>query len=193
MKTLNSKTLDSVSASVPPLIAVILSLLLLTALTPSRLQATDNRAPEVPQVLEPPGDTNKVHFYVHAAGVQIYRATPSPADPNSFVWTFIAPEAVLFDGDGNVVGIHYAGPTWESNSGSLVVGARVAGVTLHPTDIPWLLLRAVSTSGPGILNGTTYIQRVNTAGGVMPSTAPTQAGQEARVPYTTEYYFYRSK
>jgi hypothetical protein len=58
--------------------------------------------------------------------------------------------------------------------------------------IPWLLLRAVSTEGPGIFERTTFIQRVNTMGGAAPATAPTQAGQEARVPYTAEYYFYRA-
>ena len=153
----------------------------------------DNRAPEVPPGLEAPGGTNKVHFHVYALGVQIYRATPSATNPNAFVWTFVAPEADLFDADGSLVGTHYAGPTWESNSGSLVVGARVAGVTLNPDDIPWLLLRAVSTAGPGIFERTTYIQRVNTLGGVAPLEPPTQSGEVVRVPYTTEYYFYREK
>lgn len=54
-----------------------------------------------------------------------------------------------------------------------------------------LLLRAVSTEGPGILEQTTYIQRVNTVGGKSPTTAGTTAGQVARVPYTAEYFFYR--
>jgi hypothetical protein len=34
------------------------------------------------------------------------------------------------------------------------------------------------------------IQRVNTVGGIAPSTLGTFVGQEARVPYTTEYFFY---
>ena len=155
--------------------------------------ATDNRAPVVPTDLEAPGGTNKVHFHTYAAGVQIYRATYTTAYPPRLVWTFVAPEALLFDADNNIVGTHYAGPTWESNSGSLVVGARVSGATLSPDDIPWLLLRAVSTAGPGVFERTTFIQRVNTVGGVMPSTLPTHVDQEARVPYTTEYFFYRSE
>ena len=155
-------------------------------------QASDKRAPEVPAGLEAPGGTNKVSFHTYAVGVQIYRATLSPAYPPTLVWTFVAPEAVLFDSDSNVVGFHYAGPTWESNSGSRVVGARVAGATLSPNDIPWLLLRAVSTDGPGIFGSATYIQRVNTDGGVMPASPPTQLNEEVRVPYTTEYYFYRA-
>ena len=58
-----------------------------------------------------------------------------------------------------------------------------------------LLLEAKSAEGPGIFARVTYIQRVNTTGG----TAPTEgcdaahAGQEVRVPYTADYFFYRAK
>jgi len=160
----------------------------------------DNRAPAVPPSLAVP-EGNKVSFHVYAVGVQIYRATASTNSATGFVWTFQAPEAVLFDSDGNVVGIHYAfaGPTrpaWESESGSRVVGARtVPPVTVSSNAIPWLILSAVATNtiGPGIFARTTYIQRVNTTGGLAPSTLPTALGQEARVAYTAEYYFYREQ
>jgi hypothetical protein len=150
----------------------------------------DNRAPEVPAAIAVPVG-NKVSFQGYAIGVQIYVSTASAADPTVFVWTFRAPEAVLFDEDGNVVAIHYAGPTWESESGSKIIAARVSGATVDATAIPWLLLRATSTEGPGILQETTYIQRVNTTGGLAPADAPTQAGLEMRVPYTADYFFFR--
>jgi hypothetical protein len=109
------------------------------------------------------------------------------------VWGFKAPEAVLLAADGHgEIGIHYAGPTWESESGSKVVGAREAGFTNDVSAIPWLLLRAASTEGPGIFEGTTYIQRVNTSGGLAPATPPTPTDTEVRVPYTAEYFFYRA-
>jgi hypothetical protein len=38
----------------------------------------------------------------------------------------------------------------------------------------------------------THIQRVNTAGGIAPATPGSIVGQEARIPYTTEYLFYRA-
>jgi len=146
---------------------------LLLFASPAVLQAgNDNRAPEVPAVLQAPSD-NKVSFHAYAVGVQIYTATVSPTDPAVFVWTFKAPEAVLFDADGDVVGLHYAGSTWESASGSKVVGSRLAGITVTASAIPWLLLRAVSAEGPGIFARTTYIQRVNTTGGLAPAAAPT--------------------
>jgi hypothetical protein len=107
---------------------------------------------------------------------------------------FQAPEAVLFADAGahGEIGIHYAGPTWESQSGSKVRGAAIANAPSPNVDsIPLLLIRAVSTEGPGIFAMTTYIQRVSTVGGRAPSTAGTVANPVARVPYTAEYFFYR--
>jgi Protein of unknown function (DUF3455) len=45
--------------------------------------------------------------------------------------------------------------------------------------------------GGARLTATTYIQRVNTHGGVAPAGKCT-AGQTASVPYTADYYFYRA-
>ena len=163
-------------------------LILLASLAPLRAESgKDNRAPAVPAAIEAP-DGNKVHFHAYAVGVQIYTW-------NGSSWVFKAPEAVLLanaNGHG-AVGIHYAGPTWESESGSKVVGARVNGTTVNPTAIPWLLLRAVTAEGPGIFAHATYIQRVNTVGGLAPASPGASIGQEARVPYTAEYYFYRKQ
>ena len=133
-------------------------------------------------------DGHKVSFHVYAEGVQIYRWTGTS-------WAFVAPEALLFsDGDGQgVVGTHYAGPTWESTSGSTVIGAVVDRCTPDPADIPWLWLRSVSSTGPGIFQRTTFIQRVNTVGGIAPVAPGSVPGEEARVPYTTEYFFYREQ
>jgi hypothetical protein len=148
----------------------------------------DNRAPEVPDaaLVVPAG--NKVHFHGFGVGVQVYTW-------NGTSWGSAVPEATLFDGNG-VVATHFAGPTWESNSGSQVVGALPpqAVVTVDPDAIPWLRLQAVeeSTHGPGIFANTTYIQRVNTTGGKAPSTDGAFVGQVARVPYTADYFFYRA-
>ena len=88
---------------------------------------------------------------------------------------------------------HYAGPTWEANGGSTVVGARVDGVPGAPGAIDWLLLRAASTT-PGQLLNTTFIQRVKTTGGLAPASGCTAAtvGTPRNVPYTADYYFYRA-
>jgi hypothetical protein len=171
------------------------ALALLACALPGRAQGNDNRAPTVPAALQVP-DGNKVSFHAIGIGVQIYRWT---VNPNTGVgsWVFTTPEATLYDMDGNVVGIHYAyaGPTrpaWQSNSGSLVVGARLAAVTVDSTAIPWLLLQEVQTQGPGIFEPTTYVQRVNTVGGKAPAAPGTTDGQMARVDYMADYYFYRA-
>lgn len=156
----------------------------LGAASSARAQGSDNRAPIVPPDIEVQ-EGNKVHFHGYGVGVQIYTW-------NGSSWGAAVPEATLYDNDGNVVAIHFAGPTWESNSGSKVVGAVVPPrVTVDPDAIPWLLLKAVSTQGPGIFASTSFIQRVNTVGGNPPATPGTALGQVARIPYAADYFFYR--
>jgi hypothetical protein len=65
--------------------------------------------------------------------------------------------------------------------------------------IPWLLLQVVgSQRGPtegATLTPTTFIQRLNTSGGVAPSTGCSGAnnvGSTALVPYTADYFFYKA-
>jgi hypothetical protein len=128
-----------------------------------------------------------VVFHAYAKGVQIYRW-------NGASWAFVAPDAVLyadaaFHGE---IGTHYAGPTWESVSGSKVVAAVIDRCTPTPDAIAWLKLGAVSASGPGIFQRVAFIQRVNTVGGTAPAAPGTIVGDVARVPYTAEYLFYRA-
>ena len=61
--------------------------------------------------------------------------------------------------------------------------------------IPWLLIRAKSTQGSGLFHDVTYIQRVNTRGGLPPLAVHNEAhlGEEVRVRYTAEYFFYRTE
>jgi len=133
---------------------------------------------------------NGLAFRTYAMGVQAYSW-------NGSSWTFVEPVATLF-ADARYqgeVGTHYVGPTWESNSGSKVVAARVPGTGCTPdsTAIPWLLLKKVSTDGPGIFNTVTFIQRLNTTGGTAPTTPGSVVGERKEVPYTAEYYFYRAR
>lgn len=153
--------------------------------------ADDNRAPELPPVCDnlQVQAGNKVVFHAYARGVQIYRW-----DGNT--WVFVAPVATLFsDPDySNQVGIHYAGPRWESNSGSIVRAANPVRCDLDPAnDIPWLRLQAVETNGPGIFSSVSYIHRVNTHAGVAPTTPGSSVGASVEIPYTAEYFFYREE
>ena len=136
--------------------------------------------------IAPPAGS-KLIYHVYARGVQIYRW-------NGTAWALFGPSAQLFAdaGENGLVGTHYVGPTWETNSGSKVVAAVAKRCTFDPTAVQWLRLDAVSNSGPGVFSQVKYILRVNTEGGIAPST-PGTTGQEVSIPYSTEYFFYRAK
>jgi hypothetical protein len=161
------------------------------AANPAARTIADNREPSLPsplcdKVQVPQG--NKVAFHVYAQGVQVYKW-------NGTTWDFVGPVATL-SADSNYageVGIHYSGPSWESNSGSKVVAKRLEGCTPDANAIPWLLLQATATSGPGIFSSVTYIQRVNTTGGLIPVAPGLLIGELKEVPYTAEYVFYRAE
>jgi hypothetical protein len=143
----------------------------------------------VPADLNPTGNHEVLRAY--GVGVQIYQSVASANDPTTFEWKFVAPEATLFTPGGQQIARHFAGPSWESNSGSLVVGALFkSDPAPDPNAIPWLLVNAVSHDGAGLFEHVSFIQRINTTGGKAPSAAPTQAGLVARVPYTATYVFF---
>jgi uncharacterized protein DUF3455 len=172
--------------------SVLLATLLSFAVTPAL--AFDNaNGPELPEQCSSirVGEGNKLAFHVYARGVQVYRW-----NANTLTWDFIAPVASLFAEENyfGEVGSHYVGPTWESKSGSKVEARRVQGTGCapDPTAIPWILLSKHRTEGSGIFSAVTFIQRVNTTGGMVPSTPGTTHGEQKEVPYTAEYYFYRA-
>jgi hypothetical protein len=149
-------------------------------------------AQQVPEALQAPASEQLV-VQVHAKGEQIYSCKVDGPQPG---WTLKAPEAQLFDKDGKAFGKHFAGPSWEANDGSRVVGKAAASVPSPDADsIPWLLVKVVSHSGEGLLARVTSIQRINTKGGKAPASGcdAAHAGQEVRVPYSADYRFFALK
>jgi hypothetical protein len=127
-------------------------------------------------------------FHAYARGVQIYQWSGQ-------AWLPAGPRADLYSDPAgtDIVGTHYKGPTWKSTSGSLVEAKLKTPCPRDPKDIPWLLLDATRSAGPGIFKGVTQIQRVNTVGGPAPAESGSTVGELREVPYTAEYYFYRSR
>ena len=76
-----------------------------------------------------------------------------------------------------------------------MLGAKIAGATVDPTAIPWLLLNVTSHGGEtGRLSDITSIQRLETKGGNAPATGcdADHVGAESDVLYTARYFFYRT-
>ena len=169
-------------------------------------RAADARQINVPSNLEPPAGV-AAFLTARAEGTQNYICLKS----SGFSWTFWGPQATLFDGDQQLI-THYlstnpadgaARATWQSSSDSSAIwAAAIANSSdsnyVEEGAIPWLLLRVVGTqtgpSGGSMLSDAKYIQRVNTSGGVAPTTgckASEDVGKRALVAYTTDYVFYR--
>ena len=136
-------------------------------------------------------------FKAKAEGAQIYVCKARADDPDRLEWVFKAPDADLFDERGRRIGRHLAGPTWEAlDDGSQVIGTPIEKTSAPKDgDIPWLLLKRKSVAGRGRFSRVTYIQRVDTEGGVAPAGPCDQArkDQEVQVKYKATYVFYCAK
>jgi hypothetical protein len=127
---------------------------------------------------------------VVADGVQIYTCE---AKGSGFEWSFTAPEANLFDLQGRQIGTHFAGPSWKMTDSSEVVGEVVAKADAPDAgSIQWLLLRAKSHEGSGMLAHAAFIRRVETKDGVAPRTGcdANHLSQQARMRYSAIYQFF---
>ena len=171
--------------------------------------------PDVPDRLVPTGAT--AFLIGHATGTQNYVCVPSGA---GFKFVLFTPEATLFGDNEKQVITHYFSPnlspippeiegtiraTWQDSHDTSTVWASATQTATHDSDpkfvkegaVAWLLLQVVgSQSGPigsDKLGPTTFIQRVNTSGGLAPSTGCDKladVGREAFQPYTADYVFY---
>jgi hypothetical protein len=174
-------------------------------------RAADGAPPPVPTAVQVPAG-NKLFLVGHASGTQNYICLPSG---DSVKYVLFTPQATLFS-DGKQVTTHYFSPnpaeggtiraTWQhSRDTSTVWGEVKPGNSssdpayVAPGAIPWLLVTKTGTQagpdGGDMLTATTYIQRLNTSGGVAPATgcsSPADVGNKAFVPYTTDYYFYKA-
>ena len=192
-----------------------------TVPAPRPAYADDITPPPVPDNIKVPVG-NKLFLVGHAVGTQNYVCVPSGTGVRFVLFT---PQATLFDEEGEQLTTHYFSPnpeevntdpkvisehtiraTWEdSRDSSRVWGKVIPGDSssdsnyVEPGAIPWLRVTIAGhrdgPTGGDRLSGTTFIQRLNTHGGVAPSTGCTSLadlGNTAFVPYTTDYYFYKS-
>jgi hypothetical protein len=149
---------------------------------------------------------NRAFLMAHALGTQNYMCLPGPS---GIGWTPIGPQATLFDDEGGQVITHFlslnpeesgvARATWQHSRDTSAVWAMAVGdpAVVTPGAIPWLLLRVVGrdsgTTDNGKLAKTSYIQRVNTVGGIAPATPCVEVGTRKFVFYEADYVFYKAR
>jgi hypothetical protein len=141
----------------------------------------------IPEILSVPAG-NVLLLRAYGIGVQMYTCPV-------YATSVAVPHANLIDSDkdeGDLVAIHFAGPTWQALDGSSVVGDAANAKhfpALEPDGIDWLLLPAKSTAGSGLLSRITYIQRLYTDGGKPPASCNLNQA-EVLVDYSAQYLFY---
>jgi hypothetical protein len=167
--------------------------------------------PSTPANIQVP-EGNRAYLVGHAVGTQNYICLPSPT---GLAWTLFGPQATLFDDHGRQITTHFLSanpdengmlrPTWQHSRDTSAVWGQAIQSSADPRfvasdAIPWLLLRAVGEEegpdGRDRLVGTTWLQRVNTEGGIAPSTGcheESNVGSRVFVPYTAEYFFYKPR
>ncbi len=183
----------------------------ITVSLPHPAHADSVTPPLVPDAIEVPAG-HKAFLEGHAVGTQNYICLPSVSEPNVLVWTLFGPQATLFDDDDKQIITHFLSPnpdeiggilraTWQHSRDTSAGWAKmIRDPAPVPGAIPWLLLEVVGAddgpTGGDKLTRTTYIHRVNTTGGVAPSTGctmPADIGKRAFVAYTADYFFYKAR
>ena len=145
------------------------------------------------EVAIPNAEDARVATY-YAKGVQIYNAQViEGSDPVAYQWVFASPSANLYNERNELVGSHFAGPSWQLNGGDKINGQQFTPAKTKNVDagsVDWLLLKPKTGSiSTGIFSNVEYIQRIATIGGKAPATPPASASETTGVPYTAVYRF----
>ncbi len=140
---------------------------------------------------------NKVAMETVGVGEITYQCSAKKDMAGQYEWVFVGPDARLNDRSGKQVGKYYGPPaTWEAMDGSRLTAVQLA---VAPNagmagSIPLQLVKANPAMGSGAMQGVTYIQRVDTRGGVAPA-LPCAAGNlnaKQIVKYQADYIFYKA-
>jgi uncharacterized protein DUF3455 len=189
---------------------------------PNLAHADRVKPPTVPVDLQAPVGT-KAFLKGHGVGTQNYVCLPCPnpttpaascPDDSGFAWLLFTPEATLFSANDKQLTTHFFSPnpsengtiraTWQDSRDTSTVWAKLIHSSsdsnfVEAGAVPWLSLAVVpppdGASGHGTLTPTTFIQRLNTHGGVAPSTGCAgleDVGAKAFRPYSADYFFYKN-
>ena len=153
------------------------------------MMKVDNAA--LPEAVRVPAG-QKMTMSTTGVGELTYECREKKDTAGQYEWAFVGPVATLYAPGKKPVGKYYAGPTWEANDGSKVTGKQVAVSPSSAGNIPMQLVKAEPAMGAGAMQGVTYIQRLNTKGGVAPAMAcdAPAKGKKQVVAYEADYVFY---
>ncbi|MEO5699037.1 MAG: DUF3455 domain-containing protein [Casimicrobiaceae bacterium] len=167
-----------------------ISLVMLLAAAGSASAGVDNTS--LPEPVRVPAG-HVVALETLGTGEITYECREKKDQAGAFEWAFVAPVATLSDMQQKAVGKYYGGPTWEAADGSKVTGKQVAVAPGMAGSIPLQLVKAEPAMGDGAMTGITYIQRLETKGGVAPAAACNSAalGAKQQVGYQAKYVFYK--
>jgi Protein of unknown function (DUF3455) len=131
----------------------------------------------------------EISYECRAQGV----ATREVAKQDGFEWAFAGASALLYDMNKAVAGKYTSGPTWEANDGSRLTGKQLAVAPAAPGNLAWQLVQANPAMGVGLMQGVTYVQRVNARGGTVLGGVcdGVRLGKVIRVKYEADYIFYK--
>jgi hypothetical protein len=134
-------------------------------------------------------------FVLAGSGVHIYECQQSMANPNAFTWSFVAPDATLYDGTRSAATLTTPNHVESLDDRTSVSGFVRMTQPAGSANLPWTLMQARAIGDSGLFAGVTSIQRVNTRGGSAPAGGCSydNIGEEARVAYSADYYFYRKR
>lgn len=192
------------------------------ATSPSQpANADEVTPPPVPNGLEVPAG-NRLFLVGHAVGTQNYVCLPSGAGASFVLFTpeatlfdeegeqiithFFSPNPKELNTNPRVVSDNLIRAAWQDSRDTSSVWAKVEKPEHSSTDsdfvatnsIAWLKLTVAGVkdgpTGGDRLSNTTFVQRLNTRGGLAPSArcaSLADVGTTAFVPYTADYFFYK--
>jgi hypothetical protein len=221
-KNLKSMLFRTISSLIVAGLVVAAAFVAFTASSPQAAQAKDITPPPLPPGLAPVPPGQKLFLVGHAVGTQNYVCRPSGAgfayvlftpeatlfgdDGGQVITHYFSPNPFEPNTDPKVVADGMIRATWQHRDTSRVWAkahgtdpdGRKGVVTPDTSAIAWVLLDKVGVqkgpTGGDTLFKTTFVQRLNTTGGLAPSTgcsSLTDVGNTAFVPYTADYFFYK--
>lgn len=172
-----------------------------TGIDASGCPASWTLAPVVDPTIEIPDGGGSVLLHAAGNGTQNYQCQLVTTDGGSaYEWVFVGPQADLSDCMSTKIGSHFASdagatrPEWQTVDGTYVIGKKLTQFIPDggASAVPWLLLQEVDHGGTGTLAQAAYVQRLNTQGGIAPTTTcdATNVGASSMVTYGADYYFF---